>query len=61
MKDTCICILSPSSDAAIQNLIFHQYVACWELRVIFTLRIRVNNGGENVASLFSFELVEDGV
>lgn len=55
-----MCTLSPS-DAAMQNLVFHQDVACWELRVIFILIIRVNNGGENVASLFSFELVEDGV
>ena len=57
MKDTCICTLSPSSDAPIQNLIFHQDFACWELRVIFILRIRMNNGGKNVAGLFSFELV----
>ena len=57
MKDTCICTLSPSSDAAIQNLIFHQDFACWELRVIFILRIRMNNGGKNVAGLFGFELV----
>lgn len=55
-----MCTLSPS-DAAMQNLVSHQDIACWELRVIFILRIRVNNGGENVASLFSFELVEDGV
>lgn len=56
-----MCVLSRSSDGTIQNRIFHQDSACWELTVIFTPRIRVNNGGKNVVSLLSFELAEDGV
>lgn len=46
------------ADGAIQDLTFHQGAACWELPVVFVLRIRVNDGGKEVASLFSFELVE---
>lgn len=60
-EGTCMCVLSRSSDGTIQNRIFHQDSACWELTVIFTPRIRVNNGGKNVVSLLSFELAEDGV
>lgn len=56
----CMCVFSPSSDGAIQSLIFHQDTACWELTIIFILRIRVNNNGKEAARLF-FDLAEDGV
>lgn len=47
-------MLSCSSDGAIQNLIFHQDPVCWELTLIFTLRIGVKNVGKEVVSLLSF-------
>lgn len=51
----CMCVFSPSSDGAIQSLIFHQDTACWELTIIFILRIRVNNDGKEAAGRWGAE------
>ena len=59
MKEPHLCMFSHPSDGATQNLIYHQGAACWELTVIFVLTIRVDNGGKEVASLFSFDSAED--
>lgn len=61
MKEPRLCMFSHPSDGAIQNLTYHQGAASRELTVIFVLRIRVNNGGKEVASLFTFDLAEDGL
>lgn len=61
MKEPRLCMFSHPSDGSIQNLIYPQGAACWELTVIFVLRIRVDNGGKEVASLFTFDLAEDGL